>query len=35
MFEVLELERLIESKTKITLVPPNSGLLTQMLVTQK
>jgi regulator of protease activity HflC (stomatin/prohibitin superfamily) len=31
MFEVLELEGLIESKTDITLVPPNSGLMTQML----
>lgn len=35
MFEVLELERLIESKTKITLVPPGSGLLTQMLAAKQ
>ena len=35
MFEVLELERLVESKTNITLVPPNSGLLTQLLAAER
>jgi regulator of protease activity HflC (stomatin/prohibitin superfamily) len=31
MFEILEFERLVESKASITMVPPNSGLLTQLL----
>lgn len=31
MFDVLELEQLINNKTQITMIPPNQSLLTQML----
>jgi hypothetical protein len=34
MFEILETERIIESKAKITLAPQKSDLLTQLLVAQ-
>ena len=34
MFEILETEKIIESKAKVTLTPENSGLLTQLLAAQ-
>jgi hypothetical protein len=35
MFEILEMQKLLESKGKLTLVPPNSELLNQLLVAGK
>ena len=32
MFEILEIQKLVESKAKITLVPERSGLLPELLV---
>ena len=34
LFEILETQRLLESGAKITMIPPNSGLLADMIVSQ-
>lgn len=35
MFEILETQRILESKSKLTLVPPRSELLTQLIAARK
>jgi hypothetical protein len=32
MFEILEMQKLLENKGKLTLVPPGSDLLNQLIV---
>ncbi|HET9790310.1 MAG TPA: hypothetical protein VFR08_03335, partial [Candidatus Angelobacter sp.] len=34
MFEILEIQKLVESKARITLIPQNGGLLPELLATR-